>query len=95
VKLLFFHYAAETEVGDQQVGVIFGCAEEEVLRFEVAVHDAMIVEVGYGGEGGTDKIGGVGFKIGAFTTDAVEKLTAERKVGYEVYCITCQNIDGE
>jgi hypothetical protein len=28
VELLFVHDAAEAEVGDQQVRIVFGCAEE-------------------------------------------------------------------
>jgi hypothetical protein len=43
VELLFVHDAGETEVGDEEVGVVFGRSEEEVFRFEIAVDDAMVV----------------------------------------------------
>lgn len=91
VELLFVHDAAEAEVGDQQVGVVFWRAEEEVFGFEVAVHDAVIVQVGDGGEGGADQVRGVGFEVAAFAADAVEEFAAEGEVGDEVYCgIECE-----
>jgi hypothetical protein len=45
VELLFVHDAAETEVGDKKVGIIFRCAEQQVLGLEVAVYDAVVVQV--------------------------------------------------
>jgi len=41
--LLFVHDAAEAEVGDQQVGVVFRCAEQQVLRLEIAVYYSVVV----------------------------------------------------
>jgi hypothetical protein len=75
--LLLVHYAGEAEVGDQEVSVIFRGAEEEVLGLEVAVDDAMVVEVGYCAEGCADEVRGVGLVVGAFAADAVEELAAE------------------
>ncbi|KFY08530.1 hypothetical protein V491_08429, partial [Pseudogymnoascus sp. VKM F-3775] len=44
VEVLVVHDAAQAEVGDEQVGVVLGGAEEQVLGLEVAVHDAVGVE---------------------------------------------------
>lgn len=84
VEVLVVHDAAEAEIGDEQVGVVFGGAEEQVLGLEVAVHDAVGVEVGDGGEGGQDQGGGVGFVVVALAADAVEELAAQGEVGDEV-----------
>jgi hypothetical protein len=86
VELLFVHDAAEAEVGDQQVGVVFGCAEEEVLGLEVAMYYAVVVEVCDGREGCADQVCGVGLEVGALAADAVEQLAAEGEVGDEVDC---------
>jgi hypothetical protein len=85
--LLFVHDAAEAEVGDEQVGVVFGGAEEEVLGLEVAVYNAVVVEVCNGREGCADQVRGVGLEVGAFAADAVEELAAESEVGDEVDCV--------
>ena len=45
----------------------------------------MVMEIRNGREGGTDEVGGVGFVVGAFSADAVEKLAAECEVGDEIY----------
>ena len=45
MELFFVHDAAETEVGDEKVGIIFGRAEEQVLGLEVAVYYAVVVQV--------------------------------------------------
>lgn len=45
MELFFVHDAAETEVGDKKVGIIFRCAEEQVLRLEIAVYYAVVVQV--------------------------------------------------
>jgi len=84
VELLFVHDAAEAEVGNQQVGVVFGCTEEKVLGLQVAVYYAVVVEVCDGREGCADQVRCVGFKVGALAADAVEELAAESEVGDEV-----------
>ena len=48
VELLFVHDTGETEVGDQEVGIVFWCSEKQVFGLEIAMHDAVVVEVGYG-----------------------------------------------
>lgn len=45
MELLFVHDAAETEVGDKQVGIVFRRAEEQVLGLEIAVNYAVVVQV--------------------------------------------------
>lgn len=45
MELLFVHDAAETEVGNKKVGIIFGRAEEQVFGFEIAVNYAVVVQV--------------------------------------------------
>ena len=45
VELFFVHDAAETEVGDKKVGIVFGRTEEQVLGLEVAVYYAVVVQV--------------------------------------------------
>ncbi len=44
----------------------------------------MVVEVGDGGEGGANKISGVGFVVAAFTAYSVEKFAAEGQVGNKI-----------
>jgi hypothetical protein len=87
MELLFVHDAAEAEVGDQQVCVVFGRAEEEVLGLEVAVDDAVVVEVCDGREGCADQVCGIGLEVGALAADAVEEFAAESEVGDEVDCV--------
>ena len=84
VELLLVHYSGETKVGYQEVGVIFWGAEEEVLRLEVAVDDAVVVEICDCGEGCTDQICSVGFVVGAFSADTVEEFTSQCEICDEV-----------
>lgn len=84
VELLLVHDAREAKVGNEQVGVVLGRAEEQVLGLEVAVDDAVVVQVGDGRERRADEVGGVGFVVGALAADAVEELAAEGQVRDEV-----------
>ena len=72
VELLLVHDSRQAEVGYQEVCVVFWSAEEEVFGFEVAVDDAVVVEVGYSREGGPNEVGSVGFVVAAFSTDSIE-----------------------
>jgi hypothetical protein len=47
MELLFIHNSGETKVGDKQICVVLGCAEEKVLGFEISVDNAMIVKVSH------------------------------------------------
>ena len=82
--MLIVHDPGQSKIGDQQIGVVLGGAEEEVLGLEITVHDAVGVEVGDSGEGGEDQGGGVGFIVVTFAADAVEELAAQGEVGDEV-----------
>lgn len=85
MELLLVHDPAEAEIRNQEIRVIFRRAEEEVFRFQVAMDNSVVMEVGNGRQGGSDQLGCVGFKVGAFATDAIEELTAKCEVGHEVY----------
>ena len=56
---LLVHYAGETEVGYQEVGVVFRSTEEEVLRLEVTVDYAVGVEICDCRECCSDEVGSV------------------------------------
>ena len=81
VELLLVHYARKPKVRDEQICVVFRCAEEQVLGFQVAVDDAVVVEVGDGREDRADEVGGVGFEVRSLSTDAIEEFAAESEVG--------------
>lgn len=85
VELLLVHDAGQTEIGNQKVGIILRRAKKQVLRFQVTMHDAMIVQVGDGRQDSANEVRSVGFEVAAFTTDAIEELSAQREVGDEVY----------
>ena len=87
VEGLIVHDTGEAEVGDEEVGVVFRGAEQEVFGLEIPVDDAVVVQVGDGGEGGADQVRCVGFVVVAFAADAVEELAAEGEVGYKVDCL--------
>ena len=82
MKRLLIHNPRQPKIRNQQIRVILRRPEQQVLGLEVAVYDAMVVEVGNGRESGADEVGGVGFVIGAFAADAVEELAAEGEVRY-------------
>jgi hypothetical protein len=54
------------------------------------MYDTVVVEVGDSGEGRSNQIGGIGLVVVAFSTDAIEKLSSEREVSYEVNYINDQ-----
>lgn len=86
VKLLLVHDARQAKVGNEQVGIVLWRAEEQVLGLEVAVHDAMVVQIGDGRKGGAHELRRVGLVVVALAADAVEELAAEGEVGDEVDC---------
>lgn len=59
VELFLVHDAREAKIGNEEVGIVLGGAEEQVLGLQVTVDDAVVVEVGDGGEGGPDEVGRV------------------------------------
>lgn len=87
VELFLVHDAGQAKVGDEEVGVVFGGAEQQVFGLEVAVDDAVVVEVGDGGEGGAHQVGSVCLVVATLAADAVEELAAEGEVGDEVQVV--------
>ena len=86
VELFLVHDAGQSEIGNQEVSVILRRAKQQILRLQVTVHDAVIVQVGDGRQDGADEIRGVGLEVAAFTTDAIEELSTQREISNEVYC---------
>lgn len=43
MELLLIHDTAEAEISNQQVGVVFWRSEQQVLWFEIAVDNSMVV----------------------------------------------------
>jgi hypothetical protein len=84
VELLFIHNSRQPKVGNQQIGIVFWCSEQEVLRLQVSMYDAVVVKVCDSRKRGTDEITSVRFVIVALSADAVEKLASKRKVGDKV-----------
>ncbi len=48
------------------------------------MNNAVVVEVRYGGEGGSDKVGSIRLVVTAFAAYAVEEFAAEGEVGNEI-----------
>ncbi len=86
MELFFVHNPRETEIGNEEVGVVLRGPEQEVLWLEVAVDDTVIVEVGYSRESCSDQVGGIGFVIATFSTNPIKQLTAKSEVSHQVYC---------
>jgi hypothetical protein len=84
VKLLFIHDSAEPKVCDKQICIILWCPEKQILWLEVAMHNAMVMEVCYSRQCSSNEIGSVGFVVGAFSADAVEELSSEREISHEI-----------
>jgi hypothetical protein len=86
VKLFLVHYSRQAKVCYQKIGVVFRGSEQEVLGFEITVHNAMIVKVCDCGKSGTNEVGSVRLVIGAFAADTIEQFTTEGEIRDEVYC---------
>ena len=72
VELLLVHNPRQSKISDQQIGVIFWRSKKKVFWFQVTMDNAVIVQIGDSGEGGSDEVTGVGFVVVAFPTDAIE-----------------------
>ena len=77
VEGFLVHDPAQAKVGNEEICVVFGCSEQQVLGFQVAMDDAVVVEVCDGRECCADQVCCVRLVIAAFAADAVEKLAAE------------------
>jgi len=74
--LFLVHDATKSKVRNEQVCVVLRCAEEQVLRLQVTVDYAVVVQVGDGREDGSDYVCCVKFGVVSFPTDAVEEFTS-------------------
>lgn len=84
VELLLIHNTREAKVGNQQVGVILGGPEQQILGLEVAVYDAVVMEVRNGGQRRPDQVSRIALVVAAFAADAVEEFATESEFGNEV-----------
>ena len=78
---------AEPEVADEQTRRGAACFEQQVFWLEVAVHDAVGVQVGDAGRDLLHELGRVGFVQGPARVDAVEQLAALGELGHEVQAV--------
>lgn len=63
MKLLFVHDARKPEISNEKIGVVFGRAEQQILRLQVAVNNAVVMQICDSGESGANKVGGVGLVV--------------------------------
>jgi hypothetical protein len=93
VELLFVHDARQAKVGDEQVRIVFWRAEEEVLGLQIAVDNAMVVQIGHGGQRRPDQVCGVRLVVAALATYPVEEFSTQGEVGHQIhYQSTCQRV---
>ena len=77
MKGFIVHNSREAEISNKQVSIILRGAEKEVLGFQVAVDDAVVVEVGYSGESGANQVCRVRLVITPFPTYSIEELSTQ------------------
>lgn len=85
VKLLFIHDSRKTKVGNEEVCIVFGSAEKEILGLQVAMYNAVIVKVCDSREGGPYEVGSIRLVVGTLSADTVKQLSTEGEICYEVY----------
>lgn len=86
VELLLIHDTRQAEVGNQQVSVVFWRPEQQILRLEISVYDAMVMKIRNSGKSCSYEVGGIRFVVVALAANAVEELASERQIGYQVHC---------
>jgi hypothetical protein len=86
MELLFIHNSRQSKIRNEEIRIILRCSEQQVLRLQVAMHNAVVVKVSDSRKGSSDKISGIRFVVIAFTADAIEQLASKRKVGDKVNC---------
>ena len=72
VKLLFIHNSRQSKVGDEKICVVFRSAEKQVLGLEIAMDNAMVVQICNGGKGSANEVCGIRLVVVALSTNAVE-----------------------
>lgn len=88
MELLLIHDSGESKVCNQQVRVVLWCSEQQILGLEIAVYNAVVMEVCNRGKCSPHQVGGIGFVVIPLAADAIEELTAECEVRYEVHWVT-------
>lgn len=87
VELLLVHDARQAKIGNHEICIVFGGAEQQVLGFEIAMHNAVVVEVCDGRQSGTDEVCSIALVVGALATNAIEQLAAKGQVRHEVQVV--------
>jgi len=72
MKLFLVHYSRQAKVCYQKIGIVFRGSEQQILGFEITVHNAVIMKVCDCGKSGTNEVGSVRLVVGAFAADTVE-----------------------
>jgi hypothetical protein len=88
MELLLVHDSGQAKIRNQQIRIVLWCPEQQVLRFQITMHNAMIMQISHRGQDRTNEVGRIGLVVAAFTTDAVKELSTQSKFGDEVYCNT-------
>jgi hypothetical protein len=86
MELLLIHNSRQPEIGNQEISVVLRGPEEQILGFQIAMDDTVVVKICYSGESGADQIGSIGFVVIAFPADTVEELSAEGEISDEIDC---------
>ena len=87
MELLFIHDSRQSKVGNEEVRIVLRRSEQQVLRLQVSVDNAVVVKVCDCRQRGSDQIASVGLIVVSFSTDAIEKLASKREVSNEVNCV--------
>jgi hypothetical protein len=86
MELLLIHNSRQPEIGNQEISVVLRGPEEQILGFQIAMDDTVVVKICDSGESGADQIGSIGFVVIAFPADTVEELSAEGEISDEIDC---------
>ena len=79
--LIARHFDREPEVGEFHDGSLGLAGEQQVLGFQVAVHDVQLVAVVYALEDLLHAVAGVGFAVELASYDVFEELAAGNSAG--------------
>ncbi len=63
MKLFFIHDSRQTKIGDEEICVVFGGPKEEILRLQISMHDAVVVQIRDRGQCRPDQVGSVRFVV--------------------------------
>lgn len=54
MELLLIHDPRQAKIRYQQVCIVFGCSEQQILWLEVSVDNSMVVQICHGGQSGSN-----------------------------------------